>query len=309
MEEQNKIQDEIDFKEVIKTPIRWFGLIYPFFTIIIIAVGILYINALPGITQSKIEPVVRKTYETELKIKKGSIQEGVDIKLVSIPNDEMIAKGKELFKANCASCHGDEGNGDGTAGASLNPKPRNFHSSDGWKNGRKISQMFKTIEEGISGSGMSAYEYLPVKDRFAIIHYIRTFANDFPQDTPDELAELDNTYSLSQGKETPSQIPISKAIEINSSNGEIEQDMLNEILNYLETQKSKEGYKLFDKVASNKFKCIFTLSKNQDWKNNIQEFIKIVTSSTPNNGFKTEVYRLSNDEWKELFGFLSTNMT
>ena len=33
--------------------------------------------------------------------------------------------------------------------------------------------MFKTLAEGINGSGMTAYEFLPIEDRFGVIHYIR----------------------------------------------------------------------------------------------------------------------------------------
>lgn len=36
------------------------------------------------------------------------------------------AAGKALFEANCASCHGTSGKGDGPVGAALNPPPRDF---------------------------------------------------------------------------------------------------------------------------------------------------------------------------------------
>ena len=39
---------------------------------------------------------------------------------------ENLAKGKELFNANCAPCHGANGNGNGPAASSLNPKPADF---------------------------------------------------------------------------------------------------------------------------------------------------------------------------------------
>jgi mono/diheme cytochrome c family protein len=34
--------------------------------------------------------------------------------------------GAEIFKNNCAACHGEQGHGDGPAGASLNPQPKNL---------------------------------------------------------------------------------------------------------------------------------------------------------------------------------------
>jgi mono/diheme cytochrome c family protein len=46
--------------------------------------------------------------------------------LPSTPDN--LAKGKELFNANCAPCHGTTGAGDGPAAASLNPKPADFQT-------------------------------------------------------------------------------------------------------------------------------------------------------------------------------------
>jgi mono/diheme cytochrome c family protein len=39
---------------------------------------------------------------------------------------DAVTAGKQLFATNCAPCHGNEGKGDGSAGASLNPKPANL---------------------------------------------------------------------------------------------------------------------------------------------------------------------------------------
>jgi mono/diheme cytochrome c family protein len=40
------------------------------------------------------------------------------------------AEGKAVFEANCASCHGKSGKGDGPVGAALNPPPRDFTVGD-----------------------------------------------------------------------------------------------------------------------------------------------------------------------------------
>jgi mono/diheme cytochrome c family protein len=40
------------------------------------------------------------------------------------------AKGKAEFEMNCASCHGNEGKGDGPVGKVLTPPPRDFSKGD-----------------------------------------------------------------------------------------------------------------------------------------------------------------------------------
>lgn len=68
-----------------------------------------------------------------------------------------IAKGKELFtgKATCFTCHGNEGRGDGPAGAALDPSPRNFHNP---KLKSKTDGEFNwVIHNGSPGTGMISY--------------------------------------------------------------------------------------------------------------------------------------------------------
>lgn len=85
--------------------------------------------------------------------------------------NNLVAKGKEVYDVNCASCHGPNGAGDGPAGASLVPKPRNFLTSDGWKNGKTKEGILKTLKEGIAGSGMVPYPHLEA-DHEALAEYI-----------------------------------------------------------------------------------------------------------------------------------------
>lgn len=46
-------------------------------------------------------------------------------------NNASRARGKKLFAANCATCHGVAGRGDGPAGAALNPKPADLATMAG----------------------------------------------------------------------------------------------------------------------------------------------------------------------------------
>lgn len=42
------------------------------------------------------------------------------------PSSDNLAKGKDLFNANCSPCHGPDGSGNGPAASSLNPRPADF---------------------------------------------------------------------------------------------------------------------------------------------------------------------------------------
>lgn len=74
------------------------------------------------------------------------------------PTPENIAKGKEFFtgKATCFTCHGNEGRGDGPAGAALDPSPRNFHNQR-FAATKSEGEMRWVIMNGSPGTGMISY--------------------------------------------------------------------------------------------------------------------------------------------------------
>ena len=113
----------------------------------------------------------------------------VDVAALLKPTPELIAKGKVLFMVNCASCHGQNGMGDGPAAAALNPKPRNFHEGY-WKYGGGIARVVQTISTGSPGTAMAAFTNLSIEERFAIAHYERSFAPKQEEDKPADLAWL-----------------------------------------------------------------------------------------------------------------------
>ncbi|HUP56169.1 MAG TPA: c-type cytochrome, partial [Bdellovibrionota bacterium] len=124
---------------------------------------------------------------------------------------QLISKGKELFAVNCASCHGAEGRGDGLAAAALNPKPRNFHETSGWKNGRKVTEVFKTLKEGIPGSGMASFSTLPADDRWALVHYVVSFGPKPPAPTSADFAKA-GVDTAGGGEKQAASIPIETAM-------------------------------------------------------------------------------------------------
>ena len=159
----------------------------------------------------------------------------VDIFKLKDPTEELLSDGKELYTANCASCHNETGAGGGPASVGLNPAPRNFTTPDGWKNGRTLSAIYTTLEEGIEGGSMISYNFLTPKERISLAHYIRQeFIKDPPLDTDDDLAALNSIYNLSSGMELPAQIPVAAAMEIISSENSQKEIKLEEAVQTIE---------------------------------------------------------------------------
>jgi caa(3)-type oxidase subunit IV len=130
-----------------------------------------------------------------------------------VSSPELMASGKELFNAQCVSCHGAGGKGDGVAAAGLNPKPRNFTVGDGWKAGRKPSQIYGTLTKGLNQ--MPAFGTLPPDDRWALVHYVRSLGpHEGEKDSADDLKKvgIDPTKADGGGGGEKS-IPVDLAIE------------------------------------------------------------------------------------------------
>lgn len=118
-----------------------------------------------------------------------------DIAKVSEPwveTPEIIAHGQKVYQTNCALCHGAEGKGDGAAGASLNPKPRNLVEGKWTQGNGKIAQ-FKVLQNGIKGSSMAAYSHFKPADRWALVAYIDSITENKSKDTPEAVAEFAKT--------------------------------------------------------------------------------------------------------------------
>jgi len=113
----------------------------------------------------------------------------VDVATLLKATPELVAKGKSLFAVNCASCHGANGFGDGPAAVALNPKPRNFHEGY-WKYGGGVARVVRTISTGSPGTAMTAFTNIPLEDRFALAHFVRSLSPKPEEDKAEDLAWL-----------------------------------------------------------------------------------------------------------------------
>lgn len=309
MEKKPDLKPEIDFKDLLRKPEKLFGYSYVFFVLILTVLGISYMENLTAIGKNSVTPSVltdSASFIQDIPFQSARSLPPVDVTKASASAPELVKKGKELFGTACASCHGDNGEGDGPTAITLNPKPRNFHQLAGWKNGSKVSQMYKTLQDGIPGSAMASFSYLAPLDRFALIHYVRSLAAGHPIDSLAEIQALETTYQLSKGANTPGQIPVKKAVQIVEGETAPEVAKIKELINDLRDQKNTAGLQIFERVARDKNKILAVMLYNGSSSlQTIDEFIRVVSAEPIQLGFKAEVIRLSSSDWMTLYLFLN----
>ncbi len=115
------------------------------------------------------------------------------VPLVVWTDPAMIARGKEIYGAKCAVCHGDTGDGKGPAGAALPLKPSDFRDKAGVAEMRDNYWFWRVSEGGLvepfksRGSAMPPWKgELSVQDRWAVMAYQHTFSDHQGPHVPSE---------------------------------------------------------------------------------------------------------------------------
>jgi len=145
------------------------------FAVVILIVGLLLISACSSGSEMADD-------HAEAKERVDTPSEYANLTNPFAGDHETAEAGAEIYEANCATCHGPEGKGDGPASASLDPQPASLadaHLMDEMSDGA----LFWRISEGGMmepfNSAMPAWKDLLSEDEiWQVIAYIREFAED-----------------------------------------------------------------------------------------------------------------------------------
>lgn len=94
-----------------------------------------------------------------------------NVKNAVAKSNKVIADAKKIAEVNCVACHGAKGVGDGAAAAAFPVKPANWTTPA--VQGETDGELFWKITNG--RGPMPPWKHLAEKDRWALVHYIRTF--------------------------------------------------------------------------------------------------------------------------------------
>lgn len=215
----------------------------------------------------------------------------VDPSTVMLPRPDLLARGRELYRQNCTSCHGEAGRGDGPAARGLAPAPRDFTRKEGWTRGYRMTDIFETLASGIGGTGMAAFDYLDAADRMALVHYVRSLgAFDHGAEDGALLDQLAARFRSAGGRQ-PNRIPVSLAI------ARLEKEASPPALLVLPEDPAFPS-QLRDLVWD-KERAARTIAGLRD-RDRVETLAPVLAAGAPANGFRTEVAKLGAGQWQAL---------
>lgn len=163
-----------------------------------------------GSTSHAYQPPQPPRDQTEFSAVKAKQAPGLDLALALRGDPALAGWAKEEYGKICAACHGATGKGDAPAGVAL--KARNFTQDQGWVNGTRLTQIFRTLTKG-TPKGMPPYDTYTPAQRLALAHQVQGFMTfPAPRPTAAEVAALDQEYSLSAGTREPGRVPVRVAM-------------------------------------------------------------------------------------------------
>jgi len=97
---------------------------------------------------------------------------------------EARERGRELFLAHCAICHGERADGQGPRRASLSPAPANFRDPS-WRGRTTPARTFAVVRDGKPGTPMASWKaVLSEEETWDVVAYLHSVGAERAEAAP-----------------------------------------------------------------------------------------------------------------------------
>jgi mono/diheme cytochrome c family protein len=103
----------------------------------------------------------------------------IEVPVERLFSDDARGRGRALFRRKCALCHGERADGNGARREGLSGKPINFHNRE-WRANTSPLAVFQILSEGKRGTSMPAWPTLSDEQKWDVIAYVLSVAEDGP---------------------------------------------------------------------------------------------------------------------------------
>ena len=98
----------------------------------------------------------------------------LEVPVERLGSDDARVRGRELYVALCALCHGWQGDGRGTQ-TTLSTNPRDF-TNPRWRKGMTARRSYWVIQEGRPGTAMASFGFLSPDQTWDLTAYVLSIA-------------------------------------------------------------------------------------------------------------------------------------
>jgi mono/diheme cytochrome c family protein len=129
------------------------------------------------------DEMLQMAFASPLNASPARTRRGSDVP--AFPSEVHEERGRMLYAANCASCHGPDGRGDGPGASSLLPAPTDLAAHE-----YSTPRIADALWNGVAGTSMQAWRDHPVGDLAAMARVVQRFHAGQDADVPENLVAL-----------------------------------------------------------------------------------------------------------------------